>query len=244
MGVKFVREAGYFKTLIFFMTRLSIIIPVYNEKETIIPLLNKLRALSIPEVEKEIIIVDDNSTDGTRDLLLSLNDGSKVLFHQTNAGKGAAIHTGLQSATGTYTVIQDADLEYDPEDIAVLMEVALGKNIPVVYGSRNIKTARRGYFFYYLGGRFLSGLFNLLYGTKLTDINTCYKLFQTELLNSLDLKEKRFTFCEEVTAKISLRKIQIEEVPIRYAPRTFAEGKKIRFKDGLRATYAIIRYRW
>ena len=226
---------------------LSIIIPVYNEKMTILEILRKINDVNLSELgfQKEIIIVDDGSTDGTREILSKLIANYKIIFHPKNRGKGAAIRAGLQGVVGNYVVIQDADLEYDPQDYKKLLEYILKNRVEVVYGSRRLGNPRRfSHFSYYLGGVFLTFVANLIYRTKITDEATCYKLFKTEIIKSIPLKCEKFEFCPEVTAKIAKKGIKIHEVPINYFPRSEAEGKKIKCKDGLVALWTLIKYKF
>jgi len=224
--------------------KLSIIIPVYNEKATLVEI---LRRVQVTPYEKEIIIVNDGSTDGTKELLENLAESLNNIFlihHEKNKGKGAAIISSIGKIKGDLTVIQDADLEYDPHDYEVLIEPFKNDYVQVVYGSRNLKENARSTFSFYWGGRFLSWITNLLYGSKVTDESTGYKVFRTSLLKDLDLKSTGFDFCPEVTAKILRRKIKIYEVPISYTPRLWHEGKKIRWIDGLTATWVLLKHRF
>ena len=226
---------------------LSILIPVYNEKNTISKILEKIEEVNLDKfsIEKEIIIIDDGSTDGTKDILRSLGDKYKIVYHSKNKGKGSAIRTGLQYVSGDYVIIQDADLEYDPEDYKKLLDFALKNKAKVVYGSRQLNPGNRhSYRSFYLGGIFLSLVVKFLYGTKITDESTCYKLFKTETIKSIPLKCKRFEFCPEITAKVAKRRIKIYEVPISYHPRSKKEGKKIRWRDGLEALWVLIKYKF
>ncbi|MFT7351686.1 MAG: glycosyltransferase involved in cell wall biosynthesis [Flavobacterium sp.] len=233
------------------MKLLSIIVPAYNEENTIETILNKLISIKLPNsIQKEIIVVNDCSTDLTeknfQDFLLS-NENIKIKYikHSVNKGKGAAIHTGIKNATGDYTIVQDADLEYNPEEIKFLLQPVLDGFADVVYGSRFIGgNAHRVLFFWHtIGNKFLTFLSNLFSNLNLTDMETCYKLFHTKTLQSLTLKEKRFGFEPEVTAKIAMvSKIRIYEVGISYYGRTYQEGKKINWKDGFRAIYCIFKY--
>jgi dolichol-phosphate mannosyltransferase len=221
---------------------LSVLIPCFNERETIQEIVRRVRAVPL---NIEIIIVDDGSTDGTRAVLETMRDEyCKVLFHDRNRGKGRAIRTALPAATGDLVVVQDADLEYDPQDLLRLVEVFKRDGSTVVYGSRNLRGNARSYSTFYWGGRVVSWLTTLLYWCHITDEPTCYKMFRTELLKSLDLKCEGFEFCPEVTAKVLRRGHKIVEVPISYLPRNFAEGKKIRWTDGLLAIWLLIRYRF
>ncbi|HTX87026.1 MAG TPA: glycosyltransferase family 2 protein [Candidatus Nanoarchaeia archaeon] len=224
------------------MPKLSIIIPAYNEKNTLLRILAKIDQVRLPW-EKEIILVDDGSTDGSREIIAGLPDRYAKLYHERNQGKGAGIHSGLKLASGDYVIIQDADLEYDPEDYLPLI-AALDEGHPVVFGSRNLAANPRFSFPYYYGGRAVTWLANLLFGSRLTDVNTCYKLIPTALLKSLHLEQDRFSFCEEVAAKLLRQGIKIKEVPISYFPRQIAEGKKIRLSDGINAFWTLLKYRF
>lgn len=223
---------------------LSIIIPVFNEAKTIEEIIKRVIVAPVLDYQKEIIVVDDGSNDGTEKILKSLKERYNFLFlqHPKNLGKGAAIRTGLKKVTGDFVLIQDADLEYDPYDYQKLLD-ALDANSPIVYGSRYLGQGKRGYFFYYLGGWFLTLFFNLLFGSRLTDINTGYKIFRTDIIKNVNLESNGFEFCEEVTAKILKSGYSIKEIPIHYYPRKFSQGKKIRFWDGLIVLLAIIKYR-
>ncbi len=227
------------------MARLSVIIPVYNEQDTIAEVVRRVAAAPTPGYDKEIIVVDDGSTDGSGALLGSLRPefGLVLLRHERNRGKGAAIRTALERASGDAILIQDADLEYDPADYAGLL-AAFGSEAPVVYGSRNLGTSGHGYALYTWGGRFLTFCANLLFGSDLTDINTCYKLFRRDIIKGLDLSAAGFEFCEEATAKVLRAGWPIKEVPVSYRPRRFAEGKKIRLRDGWLGLMTLIKYRF
>ncbi|HNW91952.1 MAG TPA: glycosyltransferase family 2 protein [bacterium] len=224
--------------------RLSVIIPVYNEQTTLPELLARVRAVP---VAKEIIIVDDGSTDGTREWLRDRPAvaGELVLYHDHNQGKGMALRTGLARATGEVVIIQDADLEYDPGDYPALLAPFADPAVQAVYGSRILgHNPGRSSFWFYWGGRLLSLLTSLLYNARLTDEATCYKLFRRELIQSLPLTCTGFEFCPEVTAKLLKRGVRIVEVPIRYHPRSRHEGKKITWRDGVTAIRLLIRYRF
>jgi len=217
--------------------------PMFNEAKTLPLILAKIQQVPI---KKEIIMVDDGSTDGTKRLLRELErqDNIRVIYQNQNRGKGAAIRTAIPLVTGEVTIIQDADLEYDPNDYLKLIEPIKTNNTKVVYGSRFLnKQNKHSYLRYYLGGLTLSLLTNLLYFQKLTDEPTCYKVFDSQLLKSLNLKCRKFEFCPEVTAKVAKRGIMIREIPISYYPRSIAEGKKIRWRDGLKAIWTLIKYR-
>ena len=223
--------------------KLTVIIPVYNEKDTIETLLARVDQVRLP-VEKEIIIVNDGSTDGTGDILKKTKiKNVLVLSHGANQGKGAAVKTGLHRASGDIILIQDGDLEYDPGDYPDLVQPILDKKTRVVYGSRIMGHNKASYFRYYWGGRLLSLLANLIYGIRITDEPTCYKVFDAGLLKGLELRCKGFEFCPEVTAKVSRLGESIFEVPIAYMPRSIQEGKKIRWVDGLIAIWVLFKYR-
>lgn len=230
------------------MSKLSIIIPVYNEKNTIAKILAKIDALDLGETQKEVIIVDDFSTDGTRDILKGLGDKFRVICHEKNKGKGFAIRSGLVFVTGDLVVFQDADLEYDPNDLKLLLEKIKSPGVSAVYGSRrlhgNYFNERHSGHIFALGGIFLTWLTNLLFKTGITDEPTCYKMFRADLLKNLNLQCQRFEFCPEVTAKIAKKGIKIHEVPINYYPRHKNEGKKINWKDGLEAIWTLFKNRF
>jgi len=223
--------------------KLSIIVPAYNEERTLPIILNRL--FEIP-IDKDIIVVDDASQDGSPAILKAIAEAHKITFlaHDKNRGKGAAIRTGLELARGEYTVIQDADLEYDPHDIVRMLDTAERNDADAVFGDR-VHNPESGvsYRRYYWGGRLLTLLANLLYGVNISDESTCYKMVRTNLLKSLNLTCKRFEFCPEVVAKLGKRKIKIYEIPISYAPRKMEEGKKIRWRDGLIAIWTLLRLR-
>ena len=221
---------------------LSIIIPCYNERENIIKILDKID--ECPISKKEIIVIDDCSTDGTKDVLETKvkNRVSQLIYHEQNGGKGAALKTGFAHATGDIVIIQDADLEYDPMDYSqVILPIVEGR-AKVVYGSRFLHSKAKGYLTNRLANKFLTFFSNIFTHQKLTDMETCYKAFRRDVIQSVDIEEKRFGFEPEITAKISDMRIRITEVPISYYPRTNKEGKKIGFKDGLRAIYCILKY--
>ncbi|MDD5853750.1 MAG: glycosyltransferase family 2 protein [Lachnospiraceae bacterium] len=223
-------------------TVLSIVIPCYNERENILNILDRIDESPIPH--KEIIVVDDCSTDGTRDILEEKVKSrvAKVVYHEQNGGKGAALKTGFAHATGDIVMIQDADLEYDPMEYPKVIAPIVEGKARVVYGSRFLDSKAKGYLANQLANKGLTMLSNLFTHQKLTDMETCYKAFKREIIQSVDIEEKRFGFEPEITAKISDMRIRIKEVPISYNPRTNEEGKKIGFKDGLRAIYCIVKY--
>lgn len=231
--------------------KLSIIIPVYNEARTVHLILDKIEAIVLPHsIEKEIIIVDDCSTDATFEVINEYwthhsEQAIVLLQHTKNKGKGAALHTGIQKATGDYIVIQDADLEYDPNEYSILLQPLIEGHADVVYGSRFMggNPHRVLFFWHTIGNRFLTFLSNMFTNLNLTDMETCYKIFDANILKSLQLREKRFGFEPEVTAKVArVKGIRIYEVGISYYGRTYEEGKKINWKDGFRAIYCILKY--
>lgn len=225
------------------MKTLSVIIPCYNEKDNILDLVKKVKESPIDN--KEIIIVDDCSNDGTREILEKDIKPlvNKIIYHSENTGKGGALNTGFKAASGDVVIIQDADLEYDPNEYPKVVNPIFNNEADVVYGSRFLYQKRKGYLTNRLANWFLTFLSNLFTGLNITDMETCYKCFKREIIQSIDIQEKRFGFEPEITAKIAKLKIRVKEVPISYYPRTNEEGKKIGFKDGLRAIYCIFKYR-
>jgi len=220
--------------------KLSIIIPVYNENKTILQVLDKLDFINY--FDKEIIIVDDGSIDGTQKILHNvISQPYFIIFGKENHGKGHAIRQGLKYVTGDYVLIQDADLEYNPEDIKLLVDIMNGND--VVYGTRFHSSANHKKSFYYFGNRFLSLATSILYGKKITDMETGYKLFKTTVIKNLNLKQNRFGFEPEVTAKLLKKGYKIHEVPILYQGRSVKEGKKITWKDGVKALFILIKER-
>ena len=224
--------------------KLSIIIPCFNERPTIIQLIEAVR--QSPVISKQLVIVDDGSTDGSRELLASLTQSSdlKILFHSQNMGKGAALRTGFAAADGDICIVQDADLEYDPQEFPLVIQPILDGKADVVYGSRfqGGRPHRVVYFWHRVGNGFLTLMSNIFTDLNLTDMETCYKAFRREVIQSLSIRENRFGFEPEITAKISRRGLRIYEVGISYYGRTYVEGKKIGWRDGVRAVYCILKY--
>ncbi len=227
--------------------KLSVIIPVYNEEKTISEIIRRVKVVNL---KKEIIIVEDGSTDGTKEILEEVvkqkndNNEIKLISRSKKSGKGEAIRTGLKYVTGDIVIIQDADLEYDPNDYYALIQPIVEGKTKVVYGSRELGKNKKSSLSFFLGGKILSFLTNLLYHAKITDEPTCYKVFKKEVLQDLDLKCKGFEFCPEVTAKLRKKGYEIFELPIHYDPRTIKKGKKIRISDGVIAIWTLIKYRF
>jgi len=222
--------------------KLTVVIPVYNEKNSLLEIIRRVQAVPI---EKEIILVDDFSTDGTRDVLRDLERREfKVLYHEKNQGKGAALRTGFQRATAEFVIVQDADLEYDPNDYSKLLQPVLDGRADVVYGSRFSGQRKNMTSLHTLGNLFLTGVTNLLYRTSITDMETCYKLFRRETIQGIRIEGNRFNFEPEVTAKLLKRGLRIVEVPISYSGRSASEGKKITWRDGFSAVWTLIKYRF
>ena len=251
---------------------LSIVIPIYNEVTSLIKLLQQVVSVKIG-MKKELILVDDFSTDGTRDILMEIDGiedipseictylevtetpintdaenadalSVKVFYHDVNKGKGATLRTGFQHITGEITLIQDADLEYDPQDYPKLLKPILNGEADVVYGSRFMKGKQAGLMRSYVANQFLTTLANIVNGTKLTDMETCYKVMRTSILNEISLYSDRFGFEPEITAKLAKRKCKIVEVPISYRGRDYHEGKTVSWKDGIAAIFHILRFRF
>jgi glycosyltransferase involved in cell wall biosynthesis len=227
---------------------LSILMPVYNEAKTILEIIKRVDAVNLGEIRKELIIVDDASKDGTREVLDELRKtGSyKVYFHAQNMGKGAALRTALTYSSGDIIIIQDADLEYDPDEYAELIKPIVEGRADVVYGSRlsGAKVARAFNFWHFIGNKMLTLITNVLYNSILSDMETCYKVFRADVIKNLHIRSNRFDFEPEITAKVLKRKHKLYEMPISYYGRDFSEGKKITWRDGFAAIWALIKYRF
>lgn len=224
--------------------KLSVIVPVFNERNTVAEVIRRMRTVDLP-LEREILIIDDGSDDGTRHVLSQVGDSTvKVILHPHNRGKGAAIQTGLRHVSGDLVLIQDADLEYDPEDWPKLLAPILKGRATVVYGSRFTGERRNMLILHWIGNRFLSLVTNLLYNSTLSDMETCYKLFDRSVLDGITLRAERFDFEPEVTAKVLRQGIRIYEVPISYTGRELYEGKKITWRDGFAALRTLVKYRF
>lgn len=225
--------------------KLSVVMPVYNEVETIREIVSRVQAVTF---DKEIIIIDDGSTDGTRDHLAAIDDrydNIKILYHKCNKGKGAALRTGFEHVTGDITIIQDADLEYNPSEYDKLLEPIFDERADVVYGSRFLGGPHRVlYFWHYLGNKALTLFSNAMSNINLSDMETCYKAFRSDILNKISIKSNRFGFEPEFTIKVAKNGSRIYEVPISYSGRTYSEGKKITWKDGFIAIFTILWFRF
>lgn len=226
---------------------LSVIIPVYNEERTLEELVDRVMDVQLEGVTKQVVIVDDKSTDSTHSILEKINlkyPQIEVIYKEKNEGKGAALKTGFALAKGNYTIIQDADLEYDPEDYKVILDSFKHKEVDVVYGSRFLGRHRAFLFMNLIANKILNLVTNILYNTTLTDMETCYKMFKTELIQSIEIKSKGFEIEPEITAKMLKKKARIYEVPISFFGRSYDEGKKIKAVDGFKAIWALVKYRF
>ena len=225
--------------------KLSIVIPIYNEKDLVIDVLKKVRDLKIDKTDIEIIAIDDCSTDGTREILKKKGNKyvDKILYHEVNQGKGAALKTGFSEANGDVIIVQDADFEYDPDEIPSVVEPVFKGECDVCYGSRFLDSEYKGYKKNQWANKLLTKLSNKMTKLNVTDMETCYKAFKKEFIKNIDIKEKRFGFEPEITAKVAHAKLNLKEVPISYYPRTKEEGKKIKLSDGIRALYCIMKYK-
>jgi glycosyltransferase involved in cell wall biosynthesis len=223
---------------------LSVVVPVFNERATVAEIIRRVRAVQVP-LAVDVIVVDDGSTDGTDQVLAAIADSTvRVVTHDRNRGKGAAVRTGLERATGDLVLVQDADLEYDPDDWPQLLDPVLKGKAQVVYGSRFTGARKNMLILHWIGNRFLSLVTNLLYATTLSDMETCYKLFDRRVLEGITIVSDRFEFEPEITAKVLRRGFRIFEVPVSYAGREPDEGKKITWRDGLGALKALVKYRF
>ncbi|MGN0014115.1 MAG: glycosyltransferase family 2 protein [Candidatus Gastranaerophilaceae bacterium] len=228
------------------MKKVSILIPVYNEQNTLEQLVQMVENATFAGLEKEIILIDDCSTDGTKEILKTFENKYKVLYHNVNQGKGAALRTGFAAVEGDIAVIQDADLEYDPNDYEQVLQLILNGEADVAYGSRflDLSGSKTVVKVNFLANKVLTLITNILFGAELTDMETCYKAFKTEFIKEINIKSDRFDFEPEITAKVLKKKAKIKEAPIKYSGRTFEEGKKITWKDGIHAILALIKFRF
>jgi len=226
------------------MKKISILIPVYNEISTLEEIVKRVEACEFCNLEKEIILIDDNSTDGTKDIYPKLPH--KVIYHEINQGKGAALRDGIKAASGDIIIIQDADLEYNPKDYEPLVQMIFEGKAEVCYGSRfdDKSEIKKIMFLNLIGNKTLSFLTNILYGAKLTDMETCYKAFRAELIKNMVINSNGFDFEPEITAKILKKKVKFCELPISYNGRSFSEGKKISWLDGFQAIFTLIKYKF
>lgn len=228
------------------MKKITVLIPVFNEVNTLNKILQKVEDADFCGLEKEIILIDDFSTDGTKELYESIKDKYKILYHEKNLGKGAALRTGFEHTTGDIVVIQDADLEYDPVDYKPLIQLILDDKADVAYGSRlsGGKPSRSFMFTHLLGNKLLTLMTNVLYNTTLTDMETCYKAFKADFIKGIKIKSNRFDFEPEITAKVLKKGARLYELPISYYGREYDEGKKITWKDGIHAIFALVKFRF
>jgi len=227
------------------MEKITVLIPVYNEIDTLETILNKVEETNLCNLQKEIILIDDYSTDGTRDILKNLEGRYKILYHDKNMGKGAALRTGFKNMTGDIAIIQDADLEYNPKDYETRIKPVVEGQYDVVYGSRLMGKPSSSFMLtHLLGNKLITLVGNILYGKKLTDLETCYKVFTKEILKGVEIKSNRFDFEPEITAKILKKKARFKEFPISYNGRGHNEGKKITWKDGFGAIWALFKFRF
>jgi len=224
--------------------KLSIIIPVYNEKGTILELLNRINNVELEDIKKQIIIVDDGSVDGTKEILETFKKDYRIIFLGKNNGKGNAIRTALKEVTGDIIIIQDADLEYNPKEYPKLIKPIVDGETSVVYGSRFLDKKSKKLSLYYFGNKFLTFMTNLLFGTRLTDMETCYKVVKSEIIKKIPFVSNRFEIEPEITTKLIKNGYKILEVPIDYNYRDLSQGKKIRLSDGFIALYTLLRYRF
>jgi glycosyltransferase involved in cell wall biosynthesis len=225
---------------------LSVIVPVFNERNTVAEIIRRMRAVKLPDgLTLEVVVVNDGSSDGTDKILDALQDSTvRVVNHRANAGKGVAIQTGLETVRGDLVLVQDADLEYDPDDWPRLLDPILKGKAQIVYGSRFTGERKNMFPSHWLGNRFLTLVTNILYRSTLSDMETCYKLFDRKVLAGISIRSQRFDFEPEITAKVLRRGYRIYEVPISYAGREISEGKKISWRDGVGAIVALVRYRF
>lgn len=228
------------------MKKITVLIPIFNEVNTLKIILQKVEEANFCGLEKEVILIDDFSTDGTREILKEFENKYPIFYHDKNMGKGAALRTGFEHMTGDIVVIQDADLEYEPEDYEPLIQLILNGKADVAYGSRlsGGKPSRSFMFTHLLGNKLLTLMTNVLYNTTLTDMETCYKAFKTDFIKGIEIKSNRFDFEPEITAKVLKRGARLYELPISYYGREYDEGKKITWKDGVHAILALIKFRF
>ena len=224
------------------MEKVTILIPVFNEADTLLKILKKVENTDFCGLCKEIILIDDFSTDGTRKLYKDLS--YKVLYHEKNQGKGAALRTGIKEASGDIIIIQDADLEYEPSDYIPIIKEILDDKADVCYGSRFLNKESSFLFLSLIANKFLSFLTSILFGTKVTDMETCYKAFKSEFIKNIEIKSDRFDFEPEITAKILKKGVRFKEIPISYNGREFSEGKKITWRDGVHAIITLIKFKF